>query len=220
MSRVHPSLANDNLSGIAVATFLARELHRRPLRYSYRFLVIPGTIGAITWLARNQSRVERIKHGLVLTCVGDPGAFHYKKSRQGNATSTVLWHWCFSASLQTTKSVTSLSATTNDSTVGEVLAVLALPLFFHGGAHGAGHDDSIDRIEPAVLAVARAECSRRTRGVVRGDRPGQAVDRRSAVLARHLRGGTFLARHDARGLLRSAATRRASVRPCRARGVS
>ena len=79
MSRVHPSLANDNLSGIA-ATFLARELHRRPLRYSYRFLVIPGTIGAITWLARNQSRVERIKHSLVLTCVGDPGAFHYKKS--------------------------------------------------------------------------------------------------------------------------------------------
>jgi aminopeptidase-like protein len=65
---------------------LARELHRRPLRYSYRFLVIPGTIGAITWLARNQSRVERIKHSLVLTCVGDPGAFHYKKSRRGNAT--------------------------------------------------------------------------------------------------------------------------------------
>jgi aminopeptidase-like protein len=86
VSRVHPSLANDNLSGIAVATFLARELRRRALRYSYRFLSIPGTIGAITWLAQNQSRIERIKHGLVLTCVGDPGAFHYKKSRRGNAT--------------------------------------------------------------------------------------------------------------------------------------
>lgn len=82
----HPSLANDNLSGIVVATFLARELRKRALRHSYRFLFIPGTIGAITWLARNQSRVARIKHGFVLTCVGDPGSFHYKKSRQGNAT--------------------------------------------------------------------------------------------------------------------------------------
>ena len=50
----HPSLANDNLSGLTVATFLAQFLSGRDLRYSYRFLFIPGTIGAITWLARNQ----------------------------------------------------------------------------------------------------------------------------------------------------------------------
>lgn len=81
----HPSLCNDNLSGISVATFLAQEVLRRPRRYSYRFLFIPGTIGAITWLARNQQRASRIKHGLVLTCVGDPGGFHYKRSRQGRA---------------------------------------------------------------------------------------------------------------------------------------
>jgi aminopeptidase-like protein len=81
----HPSLANDNLSGIAVATFLASELGKRAHRYSYRFLFVPGTIGAIAWLARNRSRTARIKHGLVLTCIGDAGKFHYKKSRQGNA---------------------------------------------------------------------------------------------------------------------------------------
>jgi aminopeptidase-like protein len=81
----HPSLCNDNLSGISVATFLAAEIARRPRRYSYRFLFIPGTIGAITWLARNQARASRIRHGLVLTCVGDPGGFHYKRSRQGHA---------------------------------------------------------------------------------------------------------------------------------------
>ena len=81
----HPSLCNDNLSGISVATFLARELSSRPRRYSYRFLFVPGTIGAITWLARNKSRTSRIKHGLVLTCVGDPGPFHYKRSRKGDA---------------------------------------------------------------------------------------------------------------------------------------
>jgi len=81
----HPSLCNDNLSGISVAVFLARELLGRGHRYSYRFLFIPGTIGAITWLAHNQSRVERIKHGLVLTCLGDRGAFHYKRSRRGAA---------------------------------------------------------------------------------------------------------------------------------------
>jgi aminopeptidase-like protein len=82
----HPSLCNDNLSGVSVATYLAAELSSRPRRrLSYRFLFIPGTIGAITWLARNQQRARHIKHGLVLTCVGDPGGFHYKKSRQGSA---------------------------------------------------------------------------------------------------------------------------------------
>jgi aminopeptidase-like protein len=81
----HPSLANDNLSGTAVATFLAQLLSGRDLRYSYRFLFIPGTIGAITWLAHNRQTVARIRHGLVLTCIGDQGGFHYKKSRQGDA---------------------------------------------------------------------------------------------------------------------------------------
>jgi aminopeptidase-like protein len=81
----HPSLANDNLSGIAVAARLARELASAPRRYSYRFLFIPGTIGSITWLARNEDRVSRIKHGLVLAGLGDAGRFSYKKSRQGNA---------------------------------------------------------------------------------------------------------------------------------------
>ena len=81
----HPSLANDNLSGVAVATFLAEILSKQDLRYSYRFLFIPGTIGAITWLASNKESVGRIRHGLVLTCLGDKGGFHYKKSRQGNA---------------------------------------------------------------------------------------------------------------------------------------
>jgi aminopeptidase-like protein len=81
----HPSLCNDNLSGLAVATFLAQALATMELRFSYRFLFIPGTIGSITWLSRNQETVPLIKHGLVLACVGDVGPFSYKKSRRGNA---------------------------------------------------------------------------------------------------------------------------------------
>ena len=81
----HPSLANDNLSGIAMATFLAKYLRQVSLRYSYRFLFIPSTIGSITWLALNENRLCNIKHGLVVACVGDPGKFTYKKSRRGNA---------------------------------------------------------------------------------------------------------------------------------------
>ena len=64
---------------------MAELLSGRELRYSYRFLFIPGTIGAITWLARNRENVGRIRHGLVLTGIGDAGGFHYKKSRRGNA---------------------------------------------------------------------------------------------------------------------------------------
>jgi aminopeptidase-like protein len=81
----HPSLANDNLSGIALATHLARHLQNSSRRYSYRFLFIPGTIGAITWLARNTGKTSRIRHGLVLTGVGDSGNLAYKKTRQGSA---------------------------------------------------------------------------------------------------------------------------------------
>jgi aminopeptidase-like protein len=81
----HPSLANDNLSGLSVATFLAQLLSGGDLYYSYRFLFIPATIGAITWLAQNRTSAAKIRHGLVLTCIGDNGRFHYKKSRQGNA---------------------------------------------------------------------------------------------------------------------------------------
>lgn len=81
----HPSLANDNLSGIAVAVALANHLGPSPRRYSYRFLFIPGTIGSITWLARNEAVVPRIRHGLVLTCVGDAASLTYKRSRRGNA---------------------------------------------------------------------------------------------------------------------------------------
>jgi aminopeptidase-like protein len=83
----HPSLANDNLSGVSVAVALAKRLQQaaKDHRYSYRFLFIPGTIGSITWLAQNEAKLSNIKHGIVLTNVGDSGAITYKKSRRGNA---------------------------------------------------------------------------------------------------------------------------------------
>ena len=81
----HPSLCNDNLSGMAVVARLAALLQKLYLRYSYRFLWVPGTIGSITWLALNEANLPRIKHGLVLSCLGDPGKFTYKRSRRGDA---------------------------------------------------------------------------------------------------------------------------------------
>ena len=81
----HPSMCNDNLSGVVLLTFLAKHLKNLSLKYSYRFLFIPETIGAITWLSKNENNVTKIKHGLVATCVGDPGISCYKKSRQGIA---------------------------------------------------------------------------------------------------------------------------------------
>ncbi len=83
----HPSLADDNLSGLVVATFLAKHLSQQASRrYSYRFVFAPGTIGAITWLSRNEERARNIRHGLVLTCVGDRASFTYKRSRHDDAT--------------------------------------------------------------------------------------------------------------------------------------
>jgi aminopeptidase-like protein len=81
----HPSLANDNASGIALMTVLAERLSRTKPRLSYRFIFGPGTIGSIAWLARNEERVQRIRHGLVVGLVGDSGPLTYKRSRRGDA---------------------------------------------------------------------------------------------------------------------------------------
>ncbi len=81
----HPSLANDNLSGVVLATRLAEHVGTRRPRYSYRFVFAPATIGALAWLSDNEARVSRVKHGLVLACVGDPGKITYKRSRRGDA---------------------------------------------------------------------------------------------------------------------------------------
>jgi aminopeptidase-like protein len=81
----HPSLCNDNLTGIALSTLLARELARARPRLTYRFVFAPGTIGSITWLARNETNVHRVRHGLVLGLLGDRGPLTYKRSRRGNA---------------------------------------------------------------------------------------------------------------------------------------
>jgi aminopeptidase-like protein len=81
----HPSLCNDNLSGIVVSVFVARWLRERKRRYSYRFLFIPGVIGSITWLARNREKVHRVSHGLTLVCLGDASPLAYKKTLRGDA---------------------------------------------------------------------------------------------------------------------------------------
>ena len=77
----HPSLANDNASGMAIATALAEWVAREPRRFTYRFVFAPGTIGSLAWLQANEGRLKHIRHGLVLALLGDPGPLTYKRSR-------------------------------------------------------------------------------------------------------------------------------------------
>lgn len=81
----HPALANDNLTGIVASLALARWAAAETRELSYRFLFVPATIGAIAWLAANRSNVGWIKHGLVLTGLGDRAPLTYKRSRRGDA---------------------------------------------------------------------------------------------------------------------------------------
>jgi aminopeptidase-like protein len=81
----HPSLANDNLSGIAVATALCSALAARPRRLSYRFLFIPGTIGSLTWLALHKDSLAPVRAGLSLVCLGDDRPLSYKRTLGGEA---------------------------------------------------------------------------------------------------------------------------------------
>ena len=82
----HPALANDNLSGIALVTELAARLAGVRTRHTIRILLAPGTIGAIAWLARHPDASSRVRHGLVVACVGDRGPLHYKRTLAGRAT--------------------------------------------------------------------------------------------------------------------------------------
>ena len=81
----HPSLCNDNLSGLCMLTILAKYLAGVRLRYSVRFVFAPATIGSITWLARNESKLGNVKAGLVASVLGDAGHFRYKQSRGGTS---------------------------------------------------------------------------------------------------------------------------------------
>jgi aminopeptidase-like protein len=81
----HPSLANDNTSGISIASALGAWIASEPRRYTYRLVFAPGTIGSLCWLKRNESRLHRVRHGLILALLGDPGPLTYKMSRRGAA---------------------------------------------------------------------------------------------------------------------------------------
>lgn len=94
----HPSLCNDNLSGISVAVMLARLLSEVKPEYSYRFLFVPATIGAIAWLAANKDKTEAIRYALVLTLLGDGGKFHYKRSARGNSSMDKIVEYALKAS--------------------------------------------------------------------------------------------------------------------------
>lgn len=95
----HPSLANDNLTGIAVAVALARAMRSERSRLTWRFIFGPGTIGSLAWLSRNEQRLGRVRAGLTVGLLGDPGALTYKRSRRGDSvTDRVAEHiLCHSA---------------------------------------------------------------------------------------------------------------------------
>jgi len=76
----HPSLANDNLSGIILSTLLFKHLREKPVHHSYRLIIVPETIGAIVYLHEHMDEMKKVDGGYVITNVAGPGDFDYKTS--------------------------------------------------------------------------------------------------------------------------------------------
>ena len=83
----HPSLASNELSGPLVSAFLYEKMKEmKNLKYTYRFIFIPETIGSIYYLSEHGEHLRKhLDAGFVITCIGDSGAYTYKRSRRGNA---------------------------------------------------------------------------------------------------------------------------------------
>lgn len=93
----HPSMANDNLSGPVLLAFLHQFLAQCNLNYTYRFAYVPETIGALVYLSQHGEHLSQQLHaGYVATCVGDPGQFTYKRSRQGDTVADKVAEHCLS----------------------------------------------------------------------------------------------------------------------------
>ncbi|BAY07953.1 DUF4910 domain-containing protein [Calothrix sp. NIES-2098] len=159
----HPSLCNDNLSGIAIAVFLAKHLSQITPYYSYRFLFIPGTIGSITWLALNEAKVAQIKHGLVLTCLGDAGNFTYKKSRRGNTEIDEIVSYVLKNSAQDYKIIDFFPYGYDERQYCSPGFNLAVGCFMRS-PHGSFPEyhtsaDNLNFVQPAYLADSFAKCT-------------------------------------------------------------
>jgi len=80
----HPSLGNDNLSGMVLWALLLRELRLRSLRHAYRFVILPETIGSIVYLSLNEKIARQWSGGLIPSTVAGPGKFGYKRTFKGD----------------------------------------------------------------------------------------------------------------------------------------
>lgn len=84
----HPSMANNEVSGPVLVTWLVKWLKTLDRRLSYRVVIVPETIGSIAYLSRNLKQMkERTVAGFVLTCVGDDRAYSYLETRKGDTLS-------------------------------------------------------------------------------------------------------------------------------------
>lgn len=82
----HPSMANNETSGIALNTFLAKYIKSlKNRRFTYRFVFVPETIGSICYIDKNLNNLKKnLQAGFVVTCVGDNLSYSYIASRNAN----------------------------------------------------------------------------------------------------------------------------------------
>lgn len=80
----HPAMANDDASGVAALVDIAKALKKRSNNYTYKFLLLPETIGSIAYLSQNENVIPKLKYGIFLEMLGNDNIHALQLSRQGN----------------------------------------------------------------------------------------------------------------------------------------
>lgn len=153
----HPGMANDDAAGVAVLVELAKELKKTKNHYTYKFLLMPETIGSIAFLSRNEQLIPKLRYGIFLEMLGGQNTLALQYSRQGQTQLDKIAKQIFQENLKRYRTGAFSEIVVNDEMVfngpGVNVPTISVSRYPYPEYHTS--DDTIKIIKPEQLAEAK-----------------------------------------------------------------